>query len=252
MKVSFLLEKNSIYKGDCFNVIQKIDDDTIDLVLTDPPWCATSCEWDKELDFKKLFLEYKRVLKKDGYIVMFGNNPFTAKIITENLDIYKYNCVWVKPNATSPNLARKQPMRRFEDIMVFSVGKPVYHPIMSRGKPYKWNSKRSGGEATNIKFKSDSEINNGGTRFPTNVFEFPQERGIHPTQKPVKLFEYIVSLYTNEGMTVLDTFMGSGTTPIACHNTNRNFIAIEKDEAIFDSAYHRIMVLFDIKPYSVV
>ena len=90
---------------DALSYVKSLSDNSVDLVLTDPPWCATSCEWDKELDFKKLFLEYKRVLKKDGYIVMFGNNPFTAKIITENLDIYKYNCVWVKPNATTVPLA---------------------------------------------------------------------------------------------------------------------------------------------------
>lgn len=131
-------------------------------------------------------------------------------------------------------------MRRFEDIMVFSIGRGKYNPIQLPGKPYKWNSKRSKGEASSIKYKEDRRIDNSGTRFPTNVFEFPQERGLHPTQKPVSLISHIIKLYSNEGDLVLDTFSGSGTTAIAAIKNNRKYICIEKDIDIYKISSERI------------
>ena len=131
-------------------------------------------------------------------------------------------------------------MRRFEDIMVFSIGRGKYNPIQLSGKPYKWNSKRSKGEASSIKYKEDRRIDNSGTRFPTNVFEFPQERGLHPTQKPVPLISHIIKLYSNEGDLVLDTFSGSGTTAIAAIQNNRKYICIEKNADIYKISSERI------------
>ena len=131
-------------------------------------------------------------------------------------------------------------MRRFEDIMVFSIGRGKYNPIQLPGKPYKWNSKRSKGEASSIKYKEDRRIDNSGTRFPTNVFEFPQERGLHPTQKPVPLISHIIKLYSNEGDLVLDTFSGSGTTAIAAIQNNRKYICIEKNADIYKISSERI------------
>ena len=232
---------NKLINGDCYEVLPDIEDCSIDLILTDPPYNTTNCGWECAIDIDGLFTHYKRIIKDNGTIVMFGNNPFTANVIVRNPDIYRYSCVWVKPNATTPHLARVQPMRRYEDIMVFYKKKNIYNPILSDGKrPYVWRSKRSGGEASGIVYKEDKEIVNTGQRFPTNVFEFKQERGLHSTQKPVPLFEYIIQLYTNEGMVVLDTFMGSGTAPIACINTNRTFIGIEKDNNIFSTAEKRV------------
>ena len=212
---------NKLINGDCYEVLPDIEDCSIDLILTDPPYNTTNCGWECAIDIDGLFTHYKRVVR----------NP----------DIYRYSCVWVKPNATTPHLARVQPMRRYEDIMVFYKKKNIYNPILSDGKrPYVWRSKRSGGEASSIVYKEDKEIVNTGQRFPTNVFEFKQESGLHSTKKPVPLFEYIIQLYTNEGMVVLDTFMGSGTAPIACINTNRTFIGIEKDNNIFSTAEKRV------------
>lgn len=234
------MKVNELIRGDCYDVLGAIEDKSIDLILTDPPYNTTNCKWECEIDIDTIFTHFKRIIKDSGTIVVFGNNPFTAKVIVKNLDIYRYNCVWVKPNSTSPNLAKKQPMRRYEDIMVFYPGKNIYNPVMSKGKPYKWNSSRSKGEATNISYSKDRKIINEGSRYPTNVFEFPQERGLHPTQKPVALFEYIIKMYTNEDMVVLDPFAGSGTTAISCINTNRNYICVEKDEEIFEIAKKRI------------
>lgn len=232
--------KNKIFNADCFDILPEIENESIDLILTDPPYNITNCKWECAIDIDKLFLQYKRIIKDNGTIVCFGNNPFSAHVIVKNEDIYRYSCVWVKPNSTSPHLAKKQPMRRYEDIMVFYKHQNIYNPIMVPGKPYIWKSKRSGGEASSISYKEDREIYNTGTRFPTNVFEFRQERGLHSTQKPVALFEYIIKMFTNEGMDVLDTFMGCGTTPISCLNTNRNYIGIELDTDIFNISQERI------------
>lgn len=231
---------NQLVHGDCYEIMPMIEDKSIDLVLTDPPYNMTNCSWEFNIDIESLFFQYKRIIKDNGTIVMFGNNPFTSEVIYKNRDIFRYSCVWVKPNSTTPHLAKIQPMRRYEDIMVFYKKKNVYNPIKTKGKPYKWNSKRSGGVASNIKYEKDNEIINLGERLPTNVFEFAQERGLHPTQKPVKLLEHIIKMYTNEGMTVLDTFSGSGSTAIACLNTSRNFICIEKDDDIYECSVNRL------------
>ena len=157
-----------------------------------------------------------------------------------NIKNYKYDWVWKKPNSTTPNLAKIQPMRIYELISVFYKKQPTYNPQMREGKPYTWNSKRSGGEASNIQYTQDKAIVNTGTRYPINVLEFGQERGLHPTQKPVPLLEYLVKTYTNEGDLILDNCMGSGSTGVACKNLNRNFIGIELDENYFNIAKERI------------
>lgn len=138
--------ENKIVYADCFDVLEKIENESIDCVLTDPPYNTTSCPWDKnKLNISRLFSEYRRIVKPNGNIIVFGNNPFTSFCIVDNIDIYRYSLVWIKPNSTSPNLARYQPLRRYEDVMVFCKGKGTYNPIKIPGKPYKWNSKRSGG-----------------------------------------------------------------------------------------------------------
>lgn len=232
--------ENKVFNNDCYEVLPFIESNSIDLILTDPPYNTTNCKWECDIDIQRLFEHFKRIIKSTGTIVVFGNNPFSARVIMNNLDIYKYSCVWVKPNSTSPNLAKKQPMRRYEDIMVFQKGCGTYNPVMSQGKPYKWKSKRSGGEATKISYKEDRSIENSGFRYPTNVFEFAQERGLHSTQKPVPLFEYIIKMYTNEGDIVFDPFSGSGTSAIASIKSQRKFICIEKDKDIFEKSVKRI------------
>lgn len=232
---------NDLIFGDCFECLESIESESVNVILTDPPYNISGCNWDKlPIDTVLLFDEFRRIIKENGTIIVFGVNPFSAKIIMENLDIYRYSCVWVKSNSTTPHLAHKQPMRRYEDINIFYKKKNVYHPIMQEGKPYKWKSTRSGGESSHIKYKHDNEINNSGTRYPTNVFEFKQERGLHSTQKPVPLFKMLIEMYSDVGDTILDPFCGSGTTAIACMESGRNYICIENDKTIFDVAYKRV------------
>ena len=204
----------------------------VDAVITDLPYGRTGCSWDDTIPFGAMWERTHKIVKDNDPVILFGLEPFSSKLRISNLDEYKYDWKWVKPNATTPNLAKKQPMRRYEDIMVFHTTK--YYPQMRDGKPYNWNSKRSGGNASGIQYKEDKQIVNTGTRYPTNILEFGQERGLHPTQKPIPLMEYLVKTYTNEKETVLDFTMGSGTTGVACGNLNRDFIGIELDKNYFD------------------
>ena len=154
--------------------------------------------------------------------------------------MFKYEWIWKKPNGTSPFKAKFMPMVNCEEILVFGNGKIKYNPQMGEGKPYKWNSKRTKGDASNIKQTKETPIDNKGTRFPKNILRFNQERGLHPTQKPVALFEYLIKTYTNEGDLVLDNCAGSGTTGVACVNLKRNYILIEKEKEYCEIAEKRI------------
>ena len=230
----------NLRKGDCLELMKEIPDKSIDMILCDLPYGTSSCSWDNIISFDKLWEQYNRIVKENGVIVLFGNEPFSSHLRMSNIKNYKYDLKWVKPNSTTPNLAKIQPLRRYEDIMVFYKNKPTYNPQMKEGKPYHWASKRSKGEATNINYKVDKEINNKGLRYPTNILEFKQERGLSPTQKPVPLLEYLIKTYTNEGELVLDNCMGSGSTGVACMNTGRNFIGIELEDKYFEIAKNRI------------
>ena len=234
----------NLYHGDCLEVMQQLIQEGIqvDMVLCDPPYGVSGCEWDKVLPASKLWELLHQLVKPNGAIVLFGNEPFSSHLRLSNAKHYKYDWKWVKPNATTPSLAKIQPMRRYEDIMVFYKKQPTYNPQMSKGKPYKWNSKRSGGEASGIQYKEDHAIDNQGTRYPTNILEFKQERGLHSTQKPVPLLEFLIKSYTNDDKNelVLDFTMGSGSTLIAALNTGRRAIGIELDDTYFQVAKQRI------------
>lgn len=227
-------------QGDCLELMKEIPYKSIDLILCDLPYGTTACKWDSVIPFDKLWEQYNRIIKNNGAIVLFGAEPFSSCLRMSNIKNYKYDWVWKKPNSTTPNLAKIQPMRIYELISVFYKKQPIYNPQMREGKPYTWNSKRSGGEASNIQYAQDKAIINNGTRYPINILEFGQERGLHPTQKPVPLLEYLIKTYTNEKETVLDNCMGSGSTGVACINTNRNFIGYELDEKYFQTAKERI------------
>ena len=229
-----------LLQGNCLELMKDISDKSIDLILCDLPYGTTQCKWDVIIPFDALWEQYNRIIKDRGAIVLFGVEPFSSILRMSNIKNYKYDWVWKKPNATTPNLAKIQPMRIYELISVFYKKQPTYNPQMREGKPYTWNSTRSGGEASNIKYAEDKAIVNTGTRYPINVLEFKQERGLHPTQKPVPLLEYLIKTYTNEGDTVLDNCMGSGSTGVACRNTNREFIGMELDEKYFNIAKERI------------
>lgn len=202
----------------------------------------TACKWDKKVDLEALFNEYKRIIKPNGTICIFGNNMFSAELMMAGKSIYRYSMVWVKPNSTSPLLAKIQPLRRYEDILVFYKHKNIYNPQFSQGEPYKWAGKRSGGEATRIQFEVDLPIENkDGKRYPTNVLEFAREIGAkHSTGKPTKLMEYLIRTYTNEDMLVLDTFAGTCSTAIGAIRSNRNYLCFEKDGVIYNNGVERV------------
>lgn len=232
--------KINLYNQDCFNVFHSIKDKSIDLVLTDLPYGTTACKWDSIIDLEKMWIILSKIVKPGSAMLFTAQQPFTWKLCSSNPSGFRYELIWEKPNGTSPFVAKFQPLKKHENILVFGEGKLKYNPQMETGKPYKWNSRRTKGEASNIKQTKDTPINNTGTRFPGSILKFPQERGFHPTQKSVALMEYLIKTYSNEGDTVLDFTMGSGTTGVACVTTNRDFIGIENEKEYFDIAVERL------------
>ena len=230
-------------KGDCLELMRDIPDKSIDAIIADLPYGTTACKWDTIIPFEPLWAQYKRIIKDNGVIVLFGSEPFSSALRMSNIKHYKYDWVWDKVNRyTGYSNCKNAPLRRYETISVFAKQKTTYNPQMIVGKPYKktgdYSSKIYGTE----KIKKTGE--NSGTRYPYNILQFKgddKKNGfLHPTQKPVDLLEYLIRTYTNEGETVLDNCMGSGSTGVACQNTNRNFIGIEKDENYFNIAKERI------------
>ena len=237
--------KIQLYNDDCLNAMKNIPDKSVDLVLCDLPYGFTDCEWDIIIPFDKMWEEFKRVLKKGGTVALFGDNGlFTAKLILSNEKWFKYNWVWKKSKGVGFLNSKYQPLRNIESISIFQnpdakKDEKIYNPQMGKGKPYK----HAGGIMRDgIYSKKVSRENiNTGTRYPTQVLEFKSlSRTVHPTQKPVDLLEYLIKTYTDEGMTVLDATMGSGSTMVACINTNRNGIGIELDNDYFNISKTRI------------
>lgn len=229
--------------GDCLTLMEKIPDKSIDMVLCDLPYGTTQCSWDSVINLEQLWRQYKRIVKDRAAIVLFAQTPFDKVLGASNLDMLKYEWIWEKTAATGHLNAKKCPMKAHENILVFYKSLPTYNPQMLTGqKPTNSFTKRNGdGEC----YGDTSVISGGGstTRYPRSVQVFKSDKqkvSLHPTQKPVDLCEYLVRTYTNEGETILDNCMGSGTIGVACINTNRNFIGIEKDEKYFNIAVDRI------------
>lgn len=231
--------------GDCLERMKEIPDGSVDMILCDLPYGTTQCAWDALIPFEPMWREYRRVLKKNGAVVLTSAQPFTTTLIASNMRDFRYDIVWDKINRNTGYVhAKKMPLRRHEHILVFYRALPTYNPQMSKGKPYV--AKRSGKSpevygAGGLKPKDGI---NEGERYPVSILpikaDVKTEMGLHPTQKPVALFEYLIKTYTNPGETVLDNCMGSGTTGVACVNTGRRFIGIERDEGYFDIAEKRI------------
>lgn len=229
-----------LFNEDALKVLHKLPDKSVDLVLVDLPYGTTSCKWDSIIPLDKMWKELNRICKVNSAMVFTAQQPFTWKLCASNPEDFKYELIWSKPNATNPFRAKYAPMKKHENILIFYKKQPVYNPQMETGKPYKWNSRRSGGEAANILQKKDTPINNTGTRYPSSILPIKQERGLHPTQKPVELMEWLIKTYSNEGQTVIDFTMGSGTTGVAALKNNRKFIGVEMDEKYFDTAVSRM------------
>lgn len=242
------LELNKVYNEECLDGMKRIPDNSVDMILCDLPYGTTSCKWDEVIPFEPLWKEYNRVIKDNGAIVLTASQPFTSALVMSNPRGYKHSWVWHKKNAGNLLVAKYQPLKTTEDVLVFSKkGKRVnYYPIFTRGHKDVTNCKPgikksdlfSGLKSGTFKLsKSNKPVD---ARYPKHLIEFSnayQHGKVHPTQKPIGLFEYLIKTYTKEGETVLDNCMGSGTTAIACMNTNRNFIGFE-----LDSDYYKIIL----------
>lgn len=236
-------EKIQLFKGDCLEVMKDISDGSVDMILCDLPYGTTQNKWDSVIPLDKLWDEYKRILKTNGVVVLTSQGIFTAKLILSNEKWFKYKLVWEKSKATNFLNAKKQPLRKHEDICVFYNKQPKYNPQMTEGEPYDKGVRKNQLTGSYGDFKP-VRVRSEGMRYPTDIIYFKtaesEGKVYHPTQKPVKLLEYLIKTYSNEGETVLDSTMGSGSTGEACLNTKRNFIGIEQDEKYFEIAYNRL------------
>ena len=235
-----MIELNKIYNEDCLIGMQRIPDKSIDAIICDLPFGVTACKWDSIITFEPLWKQYKRVIKDNGAIVLFGNEPFSSHLRIHAIEMYKYDWKWDKVRGSNFATVKIRPFNSFEDIAVFYKKQPTYNPQMEVGTPYTQKQGYVGDAKQTGLHKKDVITVNKGERYPLSILRFSKETGSHPTQKPVPLLEYLIKTYTNEGETVLDNCMGSGTTAIACINTNRNFIGFEMDKGYFDIANERI------------
>lgn len=235
------MSKIDLYNGDCLEVMKNISDKSVDMILCDLPYGTTACKWDTVIPFEPLWEQYNRIIKDNGAIVLFGSEPFSSALRMSNIKNFKYDWIWNKKLAGNGILAKKQPLKIHEIVSVFNSG--IYIPQMTKGR---YRKKMTGG----IK---ESEITGGNSvvdeysndlYYPKTILEYGignmRKGRLHPTQKPVALLEYLIKTYTNEGDVVLDNCMGSGSTGVACVNTNRDFIGIELDKDYFNIAKQRI------------
>lgn len=222
-----------LMNGDCLEIMNGIPDKSIDLILCDLPYGTTRNRWDVIIDLRLLWREYRRISR--GAVVLTCAQPFTSALITSNLKEFKYCWIWKKSKPTGHLNAKKQPLRNTEDIAVFYANQPTYNPQGTRQTDV-MVSRTNRGNYNECSKTTRQTV----TGYPTTILEFATETGVHPTQKPVALMEYLIKTYTNEGDTVLDNCMGSGTTGVACVNTRRSFIGIELDSYYFEVSQQRI------------
>ena len=237
--------KKGVFLGDCIEIMQKIDSESIDLILCDLPYGTTKCKWDEVIPFENLWEQYERIIKPKGAIILFGKNPFTAKLILSNEKLFRYELIWEKTRAGNSMQVTKQPSAIHENILVFYKNQPVYNDLKFKVDE-KYIDKR---KSINNSFYNSEHYSgvmkrkaDDGMRHPQSILPFSSvwKKGMHPTEKPVELFEWLIKSYSNENDLVLDNCAGSGTTGEACLNTNRNFILIEKNENYYEMIKKRI------------
>ena len=234
---------SAVFHGDCLEIMKSIPDSSIDMILCDLPYGTTQCNWDVVIPFDKLWEQYERVIKENGAIVLTGAEPFSSILRISNLKLYKYDWIWDKVKGTGFLNAKKQPMRNHEIVSVFYKKQCTYNPMKTKG-----HNKKESFRAKHLQTEVYGDMKNDYSyssteRYPRSIQVFStdtQNSSIHPTQKPISLFQYLIKTYTNEGETILDNCAGSGTTGIACINTNRNYILIEKEQKYFDVINERI------------
>lgn len=242
-----------LFQGDCLELMDKLIEEGIkvDMILTDPPYGTTACKWDSVIPFEPMWKRLNRIIKPNGAICLFGSEPFSSALRMSNIKNFKYDWIWNKKKGGNPLLSKIQPIKITENISVFGKNKVNYYPIMTERDKPKSRGKNTGkkSETTNnvwVENKTYTHL------YPKNIIEFSnasQKGKLHPTQKPIALLEYLIKTYTNEGETVLDFTMGSGSTGVACINTNRKFIGIELDEKYFEIARNRIQDIVSNKTY---
>ena len=233
-------------QGDCLQLMSDIPDQSVDMILCDLPYGTTACKWDTIIPFDALWKQYKRIIKDKGAIVLTASQPFTSALVMSNIKMFKYEWIWEKSRITGFPNSNRQPLRNYEDVLVFYDGQSIYNPqgVIRKKVP-----------KTIIRVKPKNDTVNAGENdgslcnkyvqyfenYPRQIIKIASEgKTLHPTQKPVALMEYLIKTYTNEGDLVLDNCMGSGTTGVACENTGRSFIGIEQDEKYFKIAVDRI------------
>lgn len=258
--INEMVELIKMYNEDCLQGMKRIPDGSVDAIICDLPYGTTKCKWDTIIPFEPLWEQYNRVIKKHGAIVLFGAEPFTAFLITSNLSKFREKLTWQKHKPSNIGNAKYMHLKYSEDIVVFSDGKCVYNPQMQprlsdrvrqaqKGNSKQWRTNRK--NSSEVSFATSYEARSWHTfdadlKYPGNVITIPavvsnsHEKVSHPTQKPVALLEYLVKTYTNEGETVLDNCFGSGTTAIACINTNRKFIGFELDKEYYELGINRL------------
>ena len=225
--------------GDCLELMKDIPDGSVDMILADLPYGTTRNKWDSVIPLEPLWEQYERIIKDNGAIVLTAQTPFDKVLGASNIQMMKYEWIWQKTESTGFLNAKKMPLKKHENILVFYKKLPTYNPQFTTGTPYSY--KKEGISSSNYgDSKGTKLIKNSGKRYPVSTITFKKDKGLHPTQKPVALMEYLIKTYTNEGDTVLDNVMGSGTTGVACKNLNRNFIGMELDEEYFEIARERI------------
>lgn len=233
-----------LYHGDCLEAMKNIADKSIDMILCDLPYGTTNCSWDIVIPFEPLWEQYNRIIKDNGAIVLFGSEPFSSALRMSNIKNYKYDWVWEKSKATGFLNAKKRPLVAHEYIHVFYKKQPLYNPQMREGTPYNKGMRKQQTENDVYGEFKQVEVKSEGKRYPRSVIYYKtaetEGETFHKTQKPVSLLEYLINTYTNTGEVVLDNCMGSGSTGIACINTNRKFIGIELDDTYFNVAKERI------------
>ena len=240
--------KKEILLGDCLELMKDIPNESIDMILADLPYGTTACKWDVIIPFDKLWEQYERIIKPNGAIVLFGSEPFSSLLRTSNLKRYKYDWIWEKTKAGNFQIVKHQPLKYHEIISVFSLKKHNYYPIKVKASEssisrYKYNISKSKGKLNHIASGVFNYSENHDKEFknPSSIIKHKSEIfTLHPTQKPVALFEYLIKTYTNENNLVLDNTAGSGTTAIACLNTNRQFIVMEKEQKYYNIILKRV------------
>lgn len=236
----------SLMLGDCLVEMKKIPDKSIDMILCDLPYGTTQCKWDSVIPFEPLWGHYKRILKPNGIIALTASQPFTSALVLSNPEWFKHEWIWIKNRGSNFGNTVREPMKEHESVLIFSRGKWTYNKQMQERTggglsrvDYAFNDPGTERETVG-KFKAQYGRVQPRLRVPSSWQKFNTEVGLHPTQKPVALMEYLIKTYTNEGDVVLDNCMGSGSTGVACQNLNRNFIGIEMDEKYFEIARKRL------------